>query len=155
MTFDFNKSDVGITRPFSERTHRRIGTTLLVLACFCFLWTCYSSVKKWQFIETAIITTGTVDTLNPVAISFETATGTPIRFNQGSRSKKSPSHVGEKVQIAYSPNMPTQAEMVEHLWMRQWAGGFVSMFLLLFGYALRKGYAEVGPLRQNRIRIGF
>lgn len=155
MTFDSINSDVNITHPFAEKTHRRIGTALLVIACFCFVWTSYSSVKKWQFVETALITTGTVDTLYPLIISFVTATGTPIKFNQKWSSNKYPSRVGERVQVAYSKDMPIYAEMVEHLWAGQWAVGIFGMVLLFWGYALRKGYAVVGPFRQNRIKIGF
>lgn len=145
---------VQITKPFSQRTSRRIGVTMIVIGMVLSIFSVYLAFTQWAFQRHAKTTLGTVQALNPPVILFHTATGAAVTFRQNLRSGKHPSQIGEEVSIAYLPEDPKRAEMSAFIWMAPIIAAAWGATLLAFGYLTYIGKMVVGPLKQRRIIIG-
>lgn len=128
---------------------------MLIICLLLFVWLSYSGINKLIFVNASLQTTGKVESLYPLNISFHTNSGKLITFKQGVQEKKYPSFIGEEVIVTYRPDDPDQAEMSKYIWTNPLIEMFWVVMLFLLGRGLRKGTIVAGPLQQKRIRINL
>jgi hypothetical protein len=131
------------------RTITIVKYTFAIIGLFLLIGCIVFSITTKQFIDKAIVATGTVvsmemstsgsgpDTYRPV-VTFQTVNSETIQFTSSSGSSPASYRVGQGVEVIYDPESPDNAKIksFQSLWLGSMIFGVLGIMFSSFGFGM-------------------